>query len=225
MLATQRLGARPVFAVGAAEVHACPYQFLLSAIYRLQPNEEPEPLQRLDPLTRGSLFHEVQARVLPRAARRRPAAADDGRGRRRRWRCSSGVLAEVAAKYEEQLAPAIERVWRDEIAAIGRDLRVWVRKLPEARRLDADAFRVQLRPVRRGTRRAQRRRAGHDRRPLHPARLGRPDRVAGRVRGAAHHRSQDRPEPHDAADGDRRRRRRCSRCSTASRSSSCSAGR
>ena len=34
--------------------------------------------------------------------------------------------------YKERLAPAIERVWRDEIAALGRDLRVWIRKLPEA---------------------------------------------------------------------------------------------
>ena len=39
----------------------CPYQFALSAIYRLQPNQEPEPLQRLDPLTKGSIFHEAQA--------------------------------------------------------------------------------------------------------------------------------------------------------------------
>jgi CRISPR/Cas system-associated exonuclease Cas4 (RecB family) len=37
----------------------------------------------------------------------------------------------VAAEHHEELAPAIERVWQDEIAAIGRDLRVWVRKLPE----------------------------------------------------------------------------------------------
>ena len=35
-----------------------------SAIYRFAPNDPPEPLQRLDPLTRGSLFHEVQACVL-----------------------------------------------------------------------------------------------------------------------------------------------------------------
>ena len=42
------------------------------------------------------------------------------------------MLANVAAAYEEQLAPAIPRVWSDEIAALGRDLRVWVRKLPEA---------------------------------------------------------------------------------------------
>ena len=38
----------------------------------------------------------------------------------------------MAEKYEENLAPAIPRLWRDEIAVIGRDLRVWVRKLPEA---------------------------------------------------------------------------------------------
>ena len=42
-------------------------------------------------------------------------------------------LADVAAAYRERLAPAIDRVWREEIAALGRDLRVWVRKLPEAR--------------------------------------------------------------------------------------------
>ena len=35
-------------------------------------------------------------------------------------------------EYHEQLAPAIDRVWRDEIADITKDLRVWVRRLPEA---------------------------------------------------------------------------------------------
>ena len=38
----------------------------------------------------------------------------------------------MAARYHEKLAPAIERVWRDEVADITRDLRVWVRRLPEA---------------------------------------------------------------------------------------------
>jgi ATP-dependent helicase/nuclease subunit B len=40
------------------------------------------------------------------------------------------ALAAVAADYRERLAPAIDRVWHDEIADIGRDLRVWVRRLP-----------------------------------------------------------------------------------------------
>ena len=42
------------------------------------------------------------------------------------------ALDTIASEYEERLAPAIARVWRDEIAALGRDLRVWIRKLPEA---------------------------------------------------------------------------------------------
>jgi hypothetical protein len=42
------------------------------------------------------------------------------------------VIASVAAAFEEDLAPAIDRVWRDEIGDISRDLRVWARRLPQA---------------------------------------------------------------------------------------------
>src|SRR5215510_10836868 len=60
-LQSQRLGARP-YSVSALQNYAyCPYRFLLSALYHLQPLEEPEPLERMDPLTKGSLFHEVLA--------------------------------------------------------------------------------------------------------------------------------------------------------------------
>jgi CRISPR/Cas system-associated exonuclease Cas4 (RecB family) len=41
------------------------------------------------------------------------------------------ALARVAAEYEEQLAPAIERVWRDEIGELRRDLGIWVQKLAD----------------------------------------------------------------------------------------------
>jgi CRISPR/Cas system-associated exonuclease Cas4 (RecB family) len=44
----------------------------------------------------------------------------------------ASALEETAGAYKERLAPAIDRVWRDEIAALGRDLRVWIRKLPES---------------------------------------------------------------------------------------------
>jgi RecB family exonuclease len=131
MLATQRLSARAYSVSALQRFTTCPYQFALSAIYRLEPNEEPEPLQRLDPLTKGSIFHEVQAqffRVL-RAEGRLPvtAASVDAA-----LQTLDGVLGAVALRYEEELAPAIPRVWRDEIATLGRDLRVWVRRLPEA---------------------------------------------------------------------------------------------
>src|SRR4029453_6566380 len=131
MLATQRLSARP-YSVSALQKFAlCPYQFALSAIYRLQPNQEPEPLQRLHPLPKGSIFHEVQA-VFFRAMRERGRLPLTVAGVADALAVLDRVLETVAAKYEENLAPAIPRVWSDEIAAIGRDLRVWVRKLPEA---------------------------------------------------------------------------------------------
>jgi RecB family exonuclease len=131
MLDSQRLGARPYSVSALQKFTTCPYQFALSAIYRLEPNQEPEPLQRLDPLTKGAIFHEVQAEFfralraeggLPVTATSVPAAL----------RVLERVRQAVAARHEEELAPAIDRVWRDEMDAIGRDLRVWVRKLPEA---------------------------------------------------------------------------------------------
>jgi ATP-dependent helicase/nuclease subunit B len=107
---------------------ACPYQFLLSAIYRLQPPTGVEPLQKLDPLTRGSIFHEAQAeffRAMKRTGRLPFAPADVPAA----LATLDDVLVRIAKDYEEKLAPAIERVWRDEIQDISRDLHVWIRRL------------------------------------------------------------------------------------------------
>jgi CRISPR/Cas system-associated exonuclease Cas4 (RecB family) len=129
-LGEQRLAARPYSLSALQRFSSCPYQFLLSAIYRLEPSDEPEPLQRLDPLTRGAIFHEMQARffrrlreagALPVTAATVPAALD----------VLDDVMRVVAARHYDELAPAIDRVWRDEMATIARDLRVWVRRLPE----------------------------------------------------------------------------------------------
>jgi CRISPR/Cas system-associated exonuclease Cas4 (RecB family) len=139
MLDSQRLGTRPYSLSALQRFATCPYQFVLAAVYRLEPNEEPEPLQRLDPLTRGALFHEVQAGFFRelRAQGRLPletAFVNDALA------VVDRVLAKVATEYRERLAPAIDRVWQDEVAAIGRDLRVWVRKLPESREWTPEYF-------------------------------------------------------------------------------------
>ena len=63
-LASQRLGRRPYSLSALQHYAACPYRFLLSAVYRLAPREDAVPLQRLDPLTKGSLFHRVQSELL-----------------------------------------------------------------------------------------------------------------------------------------------------------------
>jgi ATP-dependent helicase/nuclease subunit B len=130
MLDAQRLGTRPYSVSALQKFTICPYQFVLSAIYRFAPHEAPAPLQRLDPLMRGSFFHEVQARVLRalHADQRLPLTPE---GVPRALKTLAAAIDSTASAYRERLAPAIERVWRDEIAAIARDLRVWIRKLPE----------------------------------------------------------------------------------------------
>jgi ATP-dependent helicase/nuclease subunit B len=129
MLALQRLASRPYSVSALQKFATCPYQFALSAIYRLEPRELPVPLQRLDPLTRGAIFHEVQAeffRALHAGGRLPVTAATVAEA----LAVLDRVLAAVTASYQEELAPAIERVWRDEVASLARDLRVWVRRLP-----------------------------------------------------------------------------------------------
>jgi CRISPR/Cas system-associated exonuclease Cas4 (RecB family) len=41
------------------------------------------------------------------------------------------TVDEVANEYAERLAPAIDRVWRDEIGELRRDLGIWLRKLAD----------------------------------------------------------------------------------------------
>jgi CRISPR/Cas system-associated exonuclease Cas4 (RecB family) len=127
-LAAQRLSARSYSASALQLFSACPYQFVLSAVYRLRPFEPPEPLQRLDPLTRGSLFHEIQAGFF-RALRARSAlpvtsaSVDEARA------VLDTVADEIGARAYDQLVPAVERVWQDELAAIRRDLHAWLEYL------------------------------------------------------------------------------------------------
>ncbi|MGE3509491.1 MAG: PD-(D/E)XK nuclease family protein [Vicinamibacterales bacterium] len=131
-LAKQRLSARPYSLSALQRFAACPYQFLLGAMLRLEPWVEPEPLLRLDPLTRGSLFHAVQAEF-QRDLRARnalpllPAQVPEAVTR------LESILRRIAAEYEEQLAPAIARVWQDEVDDLRRDLSIWVRRMADER--------------------------------------------------------------------------------------------
>jgi CRISPR/Cas system-associated exonuclease Cas4 (RecB family) len=127
-LGRQRLGARPYSLSALQRFSICPYQFLLATIYRLEPWEEPEPLVRMDPLTRGSLFHKVQAEFF-RAMQAQGALPVASARLQEASRTMDTVLERVAREYEERLAPAIDRVWRDEIGELRRDLGIWVQTL------------------------------------------------------------------------------------------------
>mgnify|MGYP003694764521 CR=1 FL=1 len=84
-----RLGARR-YSLSALQKYAnCPYQFLLSTIHRLRPAEDLEPLHRMDPLTRGSLFHEMQTAFYRRLQRDGALPVHAGRPRHARSRCST----------------------------------------------------------------------------------------------------------------------------------------
>lgn len=129
-LARQRLGFRP-FSLSALQRFAeCPYQFQLSAIYQLAPLEEPAPLQRLDPLTRGSLFHSIQTEFFRALEKNGLLPVDASRADAAR-KMLEWAIATVATAEKDTLAPAIERVWNDEMASIARDLRGWLDMLVE----------------------------------------------------------------------------------------------
>jgi ATP-dependent helicase/DNAse subunit B len=126
----QRLAKRAYSLSALQRFATCPYQFLLATIYRLEPREEPQPLVRLDPLTRGSLFHAAQAEFY--RAMQADGALPVSRDRlAHASRTLDGVLDRVAADYAERLAPAIERVWHDDVDELRRDLGIWVRKLAD----------------------------------------------------------------------------------------------
>ena len=123
-----RLHNRPYSLSALQRFAPCPYQFLLSTVYRLEPWDEPEPLMRMDPLTRGSLYHKVQTEFYRamQAQRMLPVSRGD-------LQDASRVLEEVlrreADDYREMLAPAIDRVWEAEIDELRRDLGIWLQKV------------------------------------------------------------------------------------------------
>ncbi|HEX6164766.1 MAG TPA: PD-(D/E)XK nuclease family protein [Vicinamibacterales bacterium] len=129
-LAAQRLGARPYSLTALQRYSACPYQFLMAAVYRLAPLEEPAPLQTMDPLTRGDLFHQMQASALGRlqADGLLPLSAETLPAAQQRL---TAAIREVHDREYDRLNPAIERVWQDEIGAMTQDLRLWLDKLAE----------------------------------------------------------------------------------------------
>jgi ATP-dependent helicase/nuclease subunit B len=108
----------------------CPYQFFLKAIHGLTPREVPEAIDELDPLQRGSLIHDIQFKLLAHLREAdllpvRPSNLDKA------WQKLDIVIAAVAARYRDDLAPAIERVWEDGVASIRADLREWLRRASE----------------------------------------------------------------------------------------------
>jgi ATP-dependent helicase/nuclease subunit B len=130
-LTAHRLSNRAYSATALQQFAACPYRFALYSIHRLQPRQETVAIERLDALTRGSLFHTVQYRLLSelRELGMLPITAEN----------LSAVIPvadrafdAIAEQYREDLAPAIPRIWESQIEDIRWDLRGWLREMSQA---------------------------------------------------------------------------------------------
>ncbi len=129
-LQAERLRERSYSPTALQNFAACPYKFALSAIHRLRPRDEITSLERMDPLTRGSLFHDVQYELQCelRDAGQLPVTAAN---LETATQLADEVLDRVAKEYSDRLAPAIERVWHDEVEGLRTDLRAWIRMVAE----------------------------------------------------------------------------------------------
>lgn len=104
---------------------ACPYRFYLDSILHLRPRENAEAVERLDPLTRGEIFHHVQFRTLT-ALKQNAALPLRKASFAAALTIADRELSAAAEKFQQLLAPAIPAVWRWEIESIRTDLRGWL---------------------------------------------------------------------------------------------------
>ncbi|HSR68977.1 MAG TPA: PD-(D/E)XK nuclease family protein [Acidobacteriota bacterium] len=128
LLAAQRLDKRSYSPTALQHFAACPYRFLLSAIHRLRPRDDMSALEQIDPLTRGSLFHDTQFMLFQRLKKDGLLPMREEVHQKILDRADE-TLNQVAEEYREELAPAIPRVWSAEIEDVRTDLRGWIRSV------------------------------------------------------------------------------------------------
>jgi ATP-dependent helicase/nuclease subunit B len=124
------LGVRTYSPTALQNYARCPYRFFLQTIHGLSPREIPEAIDELDPLQRGSLIHDIQFDLFARLRQDSLLPVRPSNLHRAHQQLDA-VVAEVASRYRDDLAPAIERVWEDGVAAIRANLREWLRRASE----------------------------------------------------------------------------------------------
>ena len=129
-LAPHQIAARSFSPTALQNFSICPYRFFLQAIHRLEPREDPIAIEIIDPLTRGSLFHDCQFEILTRMKADGLLPLEPAGLERARQIVEDAVTGE-ARRYEDKLAPAIPRVWEDGINSIRADLREWLRRMAD----------------------------------------------------------------------------------------------
>lgn len=129
-LAKYRITAKAYSPTSLQSYAPCPFRFLLQAVHKLAPREESVPLEILDPLTRGQLYHAVAAQFLRAGMTKKLLPVTDS-NLRKAHALVDATLTAIAEEYREQYAPAIERVWQDEVELLRADLRGWLTQMSE----------------------------------------------------------------------------------------------
>jgi RecB family exonuclease len=127
VLSPYRLSERAWSPSALQQYARCPYRFALRGIFGLHPAERPAAIQRMDPATRGEIYHAAQFAILRELASRGwlPVNAENLAAALERL---DAALEHVAARAEAELAPAIPQIWRSEIQGIRADLRGWLQQ-------------------------------------------------------------------------------------------------
>ena len=126
-LERHRPGNRSFSVTGLEAYASCPYQFFLKNIVRLRPIERPEALLHLDPLTRGSLLHDVFFHLGREFRERNLAPLTEGR-LGEAFRVLETVFWQVEEEVRERVAPAIGRIWQDQMDGLLGDLRGFLQR-------------------------------------------------------------------------------------------------
>jgi len=130
LFSERRVTVRPYSASSLQRFAACPYQFYLAAVEGIEPRKEAVSIEQMDPLTRGSILHRVQAEFLRRLL-------DEGNLPISPTNLSlalqrlNKVIQQIEQEYREILFPAILRVWNDEIEDLRTDLHLWIKRMAE----------------------------------------------------------------------------------------------
>jgi CRISPR/Cas system-associated exonuclease Cas4 (RecB family) len=126
-LQQHRLSARAWSPSALQQYARCPYRFALHGIFGLRPAERPTGIQRLDPASRGELYHSVQFELLRDLEARQLLPVTPDHLSRVLDRLET-VLQDAAARAEADLAPAIPQIWRSEVQSLRADLRGWLQQ-------------------------------------------------------------------------------------------------
>ena len=130
LLSEHRVTVRPYSASSLQRFATCPYQFYLAAVEGIEPRKEAVSIEQMDPLTRGSILHRVQAEFLRQLL-------DEGKLPISPTNLSlalerlNKVIQQIEEEYREILFPAILRVWNDEIEGLRTDLHLWIKRMAE----------------------------------------------------------------------------------------------